>query len=150
MSAGVLPLAIKSRLKLVAQSASVMSEKFSILVIDDEPIVGDALMTVLSDNGYDVAVARTGREGLDKTSEQQFDVTITDLRLTDMLGTDVLRRIREKDPCSRVIIITAYSTPEIVSESKKLGAIDVLAKPFSPSDVLGLLKKTLCNKDQTG
>ena len=126
-----------------------MGEKFTILVIDDEPIVGDALMTVLSDNGYDVAVARTGREGLDKTSEQQFDVTITDLRLSDMLGTDVLRHIREKDPCSRVIIITAYSTPEIVSESKKLGAIDVLAKPFSPSDVLGLLNKTLGEKDLT-
>ena len=126
-----------------------MGEKFTILVIDDEPIVGDALMTVLSDNGYDVAVARTGREGLDKTSKQQFDVTITDLRLSDMMGIDVLRHIREKDPSSLVIIITAYSTPEIVSESKKLGAIDVLAKPFSPSDVLGLLNKTLCKKDLT-
>ena len=121
-----------------------MGEKFTILVIDDEPIVGDALMTVLSDNGYDVAVARTGREGLDKTSKQQFDVTITDLRLSDMMGIEVLRHIREKDPCSRVIIITAYSTPEIVSESKRLGAIDVLDKPFAPSDVLGLLKRTLC------
>lgn len=126
-----------------------MGEKFTILVIDDEPIVGDALMTVLSDNGYDVAVARTGREGLDKTSEQQFDVTITDLRLSDMMGIDVLRHIREKDPCSLVIIITAYSTPEIISESKRLGAIDVLAKPFSPSDVLGLLNKMLCNKHLT-
>jgi DNA-binding NtrC family response regulator len=126
-----------------------MGAKFTILVIDDEPIVGDALMTVLSDNGYDVDVVRTGREGLDKTSKQQFDVTITDLRLSDMLGIDVLRHIREKDPSSRVIIITAYSTPEIVSESKKLGAIDVLAKPFSPSDVLGLLNKTLCKEDLT-
>jgi DNA-binding NtrC family response regulator len=123
-----------------------MVEKFTILVIDDEPIVGDALMTVLSDNGYDVAVARTGREGLDKTSKQRFDVTITDLRLSDMMGIDVLRSIREKDPCSLVIIITAYSTPEIVSESKRLGAIDVLAKPFSPSDVLGLLDRTLERK----
>jgi DNA-binding NtrC family response regulator len=120
-----------------------MVEKFTILVIDDEPIVGDALMTVLTDNGYEVAVARTGREGLDKTRKQQFDVTITDLRLSDMMGIDVLRYIREKDPCSLVIIITAYSTPEILSESKRLGAIEVLAKPFSPSDVLGLLNKTL-------
>jgi DNA-binding NtrC family response regulator len=123
-----------------------MGEKFTILVIDDEPIVGDALMTVLSDNGYDVAVARSGREGLDITSKRQFDVTITDLRLPDMMGIDVLRHIREKDPCSLVILITAYSTPEIVSESKRLGAIDVLAKPFSPSDVLGLLNRTLERK----
>jgi len=120
-----------------------MGEKITILVIDDEPIVGDALMTVLSDSGYEVAVARTGREGLDKAREKRFDVTITDLGLPDMMGLDVLINIREKDPCSLVIIITAHHTPEIVDESRRLGAIDVLAKPFSPSDVLSLLSKTL-------
>jgi len=124
-----------------------MREKITILVIDDEPIVGDALMMILSDSGYEVAVARTGREGLDKAREKRFDVTITDLGLPDMMGLDVLISIREKDPGSRVIIITAHHTPEIVDESIRLGAIDVLAKPFSPSDVLGLLSKTLGEQD---
>jgi DNA-binding NtrC family response regulator len=131
---------------------SIMSEqageKFAVLVIDDEPIVGDALMLVLSDNGYEVAVARTGRDGLDKIRHRRFDVTITDLGLPDMEGLDVLVSIREKDPHSLVIVITAYNTPEVVDASRRLGAVEVLAKPFSPSDVLCLLSRTLEKQNQ--
>ena len=116
-----------------------MAEKTTVLVIDDEPIVGDALKTVLSDCGYEVDVARTGREGLDKASRQPFDFTITDFRLPDMTGLEVLASIRAKEPHSAVIVITAYSTPEIVAESERLGALAVLAKPFCPADVLSLL-----------
>jgi DNA-binding NtrC family response regulator len=123
-----------------------MTEKVTILVIDDEPIVADALTVVLSDSGYEVAIAATGRDGLDKISKQKFDVTITDLRLPDMSGLDVLSDIREKDPSSLIIVITAHSSPEIVAESVKRGAIDVLSKPFFPSDVLGLLDKALTSR----
>lgn len=118
-----------------------MAEKTTILVIDDEPIVGDALMTVLTDCGYEVAVARTGREGIEIASERAFDFTITDLRLPDMTGLDVLSSIRETNPRSVIIVITAFSTPEIVAESKRRGAVDVLAKPFFPADVLNILVK---------
>jgi two-component system, OmpR family, response regulator len=117
-----------------------MAEKTTILVIDDEPIVGDALKTVLSDCGYEVDVARTGREGLDKASRQLFDFTITDFRLPDMTGLDVLACLRNKGPRSAVIVITAYSTPEIVAESERLGALAVLAKPFFPADLLNLIQ----------
>ncbi|HVG20984.1 MAG TPA: response regulator [Blastocatellia bacterium] len=123
-----------------------MTEKVTILVIDDEPIVADALTVVLSDSGYEVAIAATGRDGLDKISKQKFDVTITDLRLPDMSGLDVLSDIREKDPASLIIVITAHSSPEIVAESVKRGAIDVLSKPFFPADVLGLLDKALTSR----
>jgi len=119
-----------------------MAEKATILVIDDEPIVGEALMTVLSDCGYEVEVVRTGREGLDKARKQRFDFTITDLRLPDISGLEVLAGIRESVPRSAVIVITAYSTPEMLAESVRLGAIAVLAKPFFPADVLGLLDKS--------
>lgn len=124
-----------------------MDEKSTILVIDDEPIVADALKLILSDSGYDVAVAMTGREGLAKTSKQRYDVTITDLRLPDMSGMEVLSSIREKDPASLIIVITAHSSPEIVYESKKRGAVDVLSKPFFPSDVLNLLSKALTSRN---
>jgi two-component system phosphate regulon sensor histidine kinase PhoR len=125
-----------------------MEEKITVLVIDDEPIVADALMMVLSDNGYEVVIAMNGHDGLDKIGNQRFDVTITDLRLPDMSGMDVLSNIREKDPCSLVIVITAHSTPEIIAESVRRGAVDVLSKPFFPSDLLGLLNKTLINRKQ--
>ena len=120
-----------------------MEEKVTVLVIDDEPIVADALMLVLSDSGYEVAVAMTGRDGLDKISKQRFDVTITDLRLPDMSGMDVLSYIREKNLCGLIIVITAHCSPEVVAESVMRGAVDVLSKPFFPSDVLDLLTKVL-------
>jgi two-component system response regulator PilR (NtrC family) len=124
-----------------------MADKITILVIDDEPIVADALMIVLSDSGYDVAVAMTGRDGLDKIATRRFDVTITDLRLPDMSGLDVLSSIRENDPASLIIVITAHTTPELVAESVRRGAVDVLSKPFFPSDVLGSLNKALTNRN---
>jgi DNA-binding NtrC family response regulator len=125
-----------------------MEEKVTILIIDDEPIVADALMLILSDSGYEVAVAMNGRDGLCKISKQRFDVTITDLRLPDMSGLDVLSSIREKNLCSYIIVITAHSSPEVVAESVSRGAVDVLSKPFFPSDVLGLLDKIITNRNQ--
>ena len=120
-----------------------MTKKNTVLVIDDERIVGDALMTILSDCGYEVTVTRTGCEGIERASKQQFDFTITDFHLPDMTGLDVLSSIRKQYPCSLIIVITAYSTPEIIAESKRRGAIDVLSKPFSPADVLNILTKSL-------
>lgn len=131
-----------------AVQLGVMEKKLTVLVIDDEPSVADALMLVLSDSGYDVAVAMTGRDGLDKVSRQRFDVTITDLRLPDMSGMDVLSAIRDQDPCSLIIIITAHCSPEIVAESVKRGAVDVLSKPFFPSDLLALLEKALTSRNR--
>jgi DNA-binding NtrC family response regulator len=125
-----------------------MADKVAILVIDDEPMVADALMVVLTDSGYEVTVAMTGRDGLDKISAQHFDVTITDLHLPDISGLDVLSSIRQMDPCGLIILITANITPEVVAEAARRGAVDVLSKPFCPSDVLDLLEKALTNRTQ--
>lgn len=118
-----------------------------ILVIDDEPTVADALEIILSDEGYDVVVAATGRDGLEQISAGRFDVTITDLRLPDMTGHDVLGRIMEEDPASAVIIITAHSSPEVVEESIRLGAVEVLPKPFFPSDVVKLIATIIARRE---
>lgn len=120
--------------------------KQQVLVVEDEPSVADALKIVLSDGGYDVAVALTGQEGLAKATKQTFDVTITDIRLPDMSGLEVITTMRERYPNTLVIVITAHYTPEVVSESIRLGAVDVLAKPFNPSDILNLLHTALSEK----
>ena len=114
-----------------------------VLVVDDEISVADALEMILRDSGYDVAVALTGRDALVMANSRHFDITITDLRLPDMSGHDVLSYIKEKDPAGIVIIITAYSTPEAVTELKNHGAYEVLSKPFYPSDVLTLINGAL-------
>ena len=126
-----------------------MTKKESILVIDDEPTVADALSLILSDKGYEVIVALNGRDGLEKCNQRKFEVMITDLRLPDISGLDILNCIRGKDPDCVVLIITSHCTPEIMAESMSLGAIDVLSKPFLPSDILGLIDRALSARRST-
>lgn len=109
-------------------------------MIDDEPSVGDALSIVLNDHGYRVVLALNGRDGIELAHSEQFSVVITDLRLPDISGLDVLRQLKGKNPDRPVIIITAHITPELIVEAKCLGAIEVLAKPFFPSDILSLIE----------
>jgi two-component system response regulator PilR (NtrC family) len=123
-----------------------MGEKIGVLVIDDEPSVADALRLILDDNGYAAVVARNGRDGLEEARKRRFDVTITDLRLPDMSGLDVLSAIRQEDSNSLVIIITAYGTSEAVIELMSHGAVDVLPKPFFPSDILKVIEAALKNR----
>ena len=126
-----------------------MTDKLQVLVIEDEPCVADALSIVLSDNGYNVTVARTGFDGLDKSGRQNFDVTITDLRLPDMSGFDVITNILEQQPNRIIIVITAHFTPDVVVQSIKRGAVEVLAKPFVPSAILTLLRRALASRTST-
>jgi DNA-binding NtrC family response regulator len=121
----------------------IVSQAIKILVIDDEPSVGDALSIVLGDLGYAVVVVLNGRDGIELANREKFSVAITDLRLPDMSGLEVLRHIKSCDPDCPIIIITAHSTPEIIYESKRLGAHEVLSKPFFPADILSLINSGL-------
>lgn len=117
-----------------------MAQKETVLVIDDELSVADALKVILSDSGYQVAVAMSGGEALEKLGKRRFDLVITDVRLPDISGLDVLRHLRRSHPGVLAIIITAHHTPELAAESLGLGAVAVLLKPFSPSDLLTVIK----------
>ena len=128
------------------EAGEAMGQTAEVLVIDDEVSVADALGIILRDHGYEVVTAKTGLEGLAICDGRRFDVTITDLRLPDMSGLEVLSRIKKRDPRSQVIVITAYGTPEAIADSMKLGAVDVLAKPFLPSDVLRLIDAALARR----
>jgi DNA-binding NtrC family response regulator len=117
-----------------------MAGKKAVLVIDDEPSVADALRLILSDSGHDVEVGNTGRDALEALGNRRFDLVITDLRLPDISGLDVLRHLQRSHPGVLAIIITAHPTPELAAESLSLGAVAVLPKPFSPSELLTVIK----------
>jgi two-component system response regulator PilR (NtrC family) len=125
-----------------------MEDGIGVLVIDDEPSVADALKLILDDHGYRAVVARSGRDGLEQARKRQFDVTITDLRLPDMSGLDVLNAILKQDSDSLVIIITAYGTSEAIFELMSCGAVEVLPKPFFPSDILKVISTALQKREQ--
>lgn len=123
-----------------------VADREQILVIDDEPSVADALRVILEDRGFVVVVAATGREGIEHARRVKFAATITDLRLPDMDGFGVIRAIREADADAAVILITSHATPEICAQAYGHGAAGVIAKPFSPSEIIQLLAAALTRR----
>ena len=107
-----------------------------ILVIDDEPSVADALRLILEDQGYRVTVARTGRAGLEAARQKRFRLVITDLRLPDISGREVVEEVCRVWPGSVIIMITSYCTTEVCAAVHKCGAAAVLMKPFAPAEII--------------
>lgn len=120
--------------------------RVEVLVIDDEPSVGDALKMILEDHGFGVVVAVTGREGIEQARQRLFDLTITDLRLPDMSGLDVLRAICDEEAHPLCVLITSHGSPEIFAEARACGAYEVLSKPFLPSDIVQLINAALAER----
>lgn len=106
-----------------------------ILVVDDEKNMRIALFEALSRNGYDVAVAEHGRMALDMMEKSQPDMVIADIKMPEMNGIELLKRIKEKAQDLPVVIITGYATVDTAVEAMKQGAFDYILKPF-PVEVI--------------
>src|SRR5882672_1554090 len=106
------------------------------LVVDDEKNMRLSLKTLLTDEGYAVRAVDSAEEGLSLLAHDEFFMTITDARLGGMSGYEFLARTRAKWPELPVLMITAYATPKLAAEAIKAGAIDYLAKPFAPEELL--------------
>lgn len=115
-----------------------------VLIIEDEQIVADALKMIIEDQGCEVTLALSGRDGFEQYDRRAFDLTITDVNLPDISGLDVLLRLRESIPCHPVIVITAHYTPEVVTTAKERGALEVLSKPFLPCEIIKLIQQASC------
>jgi len=110
--------------------------KISVLVVDDEVLIRKSLAKVLKARGYGVELASTGAEGLARASEVRPQVMILDMRLPDTDGLSVLRRVRQLDPLTQVIVITAFGDVQSAVEAMKLGACDFLRKPYEMEDIV--------------
>jgi DNA-binding response OmpR family regulator len=107
-----------------------MSEASRILVVDDEPAVAEVLLDFLAEAGYTVDVALTGRDALTLIERTPPDVVLLDIRMPDMDGVEVLRRIRAAHPALPVIMITASDDIGVARATLKMGALDYVSKPF--------------------
>ncbi|HLG20975.1 MAG TPA: sigma-54 dependent transcriptional regulator [Bdellovibrionota bacterium] len=103
-----------------------------ILVIEDNETMRDGIVQILARTGHDAKPARGGREGLTLFDQYAPDFVITDLKMEDMDGMAVLRKIKELSPEAVVMVITAFGTIETAVEAMKLGAFDFITKPFPP------------------
>lgn len=117
--------------------------KGRVLIIDDDEIIRKSCEKVLSPEGYIVVSAQSGREGLKLLSNKPFDLVLTDLRMPDMNGIDVLKKVKEMGPDIEVIIITGYGTIKSAIEAIRYGAYDYVEKPFSPEELLNVVRRSL-------
>jgi DNA-binding NtrC family response regulator len=121
----------------------------SILVVDDERLVRSFISTILKEDGHRVEEAESGQSGLEKIQAADFDLVVTDLRMPDLSGLDLIREGRKLRPESRWIIITAYGSIGNAVEAMKVGASDYLTKPFgSPEELRHVVRRVLREADQ--
>ncbi len=104
--------------------------KESLLVVEDEDIMREALFDYFSDEGHTVDTAHDGDKALEKFNLENYNVMIVDLKLPGRDGLAVLKEIKKKNPKAKVIIITAYPSTETEMEAKQEGAFEYLPKPF--------------------
>ena len=120
--------------------------KGTILVIDDEDIVRMSCSRTLVPEGYEVQLVKNGLEGLTLLEQQPVDLVLTDLKMPEIDGIEILRRIKAKWPGIEVIIITGYQTVDTAVKSIKLGAYDYLEKPFTPDALVASVAKAMAHK----
>ena len=113
----------------------------SVLVIDDEPDMQVALRHSLKKKGYRVACAKNGAEGLQKFKNHSFELVITDMRMPEMSGMQVLKGIRKLSPHVPVIMMTAYGSVNNAVTAMQTGATDYLQKPFSLETLTAAIHK---------
>ncbi len=125
-----------------------MFSKTKILVIDDEPIILKSCDKILSEEGCRIKTAQTGAAGLRRLSAEKFDMVITDLKIPDINGMNMLERITELYQDIAVIMITGHSTVQTAVEAMKLGAYDYVPKPFTPEELIEAVSRALDKKKQ--
>ncbi|MCD6288516.1 MAG: sigma-54-dependent Fis family transcriptional regulator, partial [Candidatus Hydrogenedentes bacterium] len=103
-----------------------------VLVIDDESIMREFVTETLVRAGYNVETAANGKEGLARFRDDVYDLVLTDLKMPDINGIEVVRTVRQIAPATSVIVMTAYGTIETAVEAIRLGAFDYITKPLSP------------------
>lgn len=118
-----------------------MEKKLQIMIVDDEPIVGKRLKQALTKFGIEVEVFEDSEIAVNRLKHKNFDIVVTDIRMENIDGIQILERALQRSAHSRVIIITGYATVEVAQEALAKGAFDFIAKPFKPSDLRAVINK---------
>jgi DNA-binding NtrC family response regulator len=123
-----------------------MTTEIGVLVVDDDQTARRLLHEVMAREGYRVEAAETGREAIEKSGAAFFDVVLSDIRMPDRDGLEVLRALKRLAPETIVIMMTAFGSIETAIEAIKEGAYDYISKPFKLDEVRLTVKRALDHK----
>jgi formate/nitrite transporter len=118
------------------------------LVIDDESLVLSSVRRIFGDEGYEVVTTDDPRRGLEMAQESRYDVILCDWRMPQLDGIDVVEMLDKRSPESAIVMITGFPALERATDAMKRGAVDYLAKPFTPEEIVGAVDKALKRKEQ--
>lgn len=114
--------------------------KPKVLIVDDEKGLRIGVQRLLTGEGYEVTAAENGTDGIKLGTETEFDLAVIDLKMPDVDGIEVLKKIKQKYPNTVCFIATAFASYETAVEATRLGAHSYILKPFSPEELLSNLK----------
>ena len=120
-----------------------LNDAGTILVVDDEPEMRALLQDVLQERGHHVTVAQSGREALKRLAEEEYGVVLTDLRMKEMQGIELLGEIKRSYPDINVILMTAFGSVETAVEAMKQGAYDYLVKPIKNEELIRVTERAV-------
>lgn len=118
-----------------------IQKEMAILIVDDDTGIRTTLAAILEGEGYVVETAKDGSEGIEKSEKRVFDLALVDMRLPDMMGTDLLERLKERTPKTQKIILTGYPSMQNAISSVNKGADGYLLKPVDPEIILQTVRK---------
>ncbi|MBW1773020.1 MAG: response regulator [Deltaproteobacteria bacterium] len=118
-----------------------MAEELEVLLLDDEPIVGKRLKPALAKIGCNVEVFEDPKKALERIDQKDFDIVVTDIRMDEVDGLQVLEHVRQSSERTKVIMITGYAMMSVAREAMEKGAFDFIAKPFKPDDLRKVIAK---------
>lgn len=118
-----------------------------ILVVDDDTSFCLLLKTFLQKRGYDVVTAFNGNDALQELNKDFFDIVLTDIRLPDSDGLEILKSITQKGLKTQVILMTGYTDIKTAVNAMKIGAFDYVGKPINPDEILHTIQQALLKKE---
>jgi CheY-like chemotaxis protein len=135
---------------IAPRNRKISDERNSVLIVDDEKNIRLSLRHALDTLELDIDMAENGQEALAKLEEKPFNLVLLDLRMPGVDGMQVLRQVRKIRPCTRVIVLSAYLTPELAAEALARGASSALPKPFVPGRIREVVRGSVWEEDVTG
>jgi len=117
-----------------------MAIQTRILIIDDEPIVGERLKASLKRAGFAVDAFVVSRDALNNLKQKTYDILVTDLKMKKPDGLEVLKAAKQQQPDIKAVVITGFATKQLAAEAHDAGAVHFIAKPFKISHLIELLR----------
>ena len=125
-----------------------MTDRGRILVVDDDDMILESLVSILESEGYIISTARTGEEAIAKTEKEFFNAMLIDIHLPDMTGIEVLSRIKETTPKMKKLILTGFPETHTAIDAVNEKADVYLVKPLDPEVLLDLIEQNLKQQEE--